>query len=84
LPPEKRGSDAATFIAVIMVLVCIGGFLLLMMSVIPGFIGVLLIPLGVGPLIFLQYLVWGRWLARLQAEDQERERREREQGANER
>lgn len=73
LPPANRGSDAATLVAAMMLLVCIAAFFLLVMFVNPFIIGVLVLPLVFGPLAVFQYLIWGRWLARLQAEDRERE-----------
>lgn len=59
-----------------LVFACAAGFFLLVVIVNPFIIGVLVIPLIIVPLGVVQYLVWGRWLARLQAEDRERESQE--------
>lgn len=77
-PPANRFSDAGTFIAAMMLLACVLGFFVLMLIVMPINIGIVLIlPLVFGPLTFVQYLIWGRWLARLQAEEKAREAAEK-------
>ena len=72
-PPANRASNAGTFIAVVLLLACAFGLFLLVWIVNPFVVGVLLIPAVLVPLGFCQYLIWGPWLARLQAEDRERE-----------
>lgn len=73
-PPPNRLSDAGTFIAAFMVLVCVLGFFVFVLVVMPFNLGVVLvIPLVFGPLTYVQYLIWGRWLNRLHAEERERE-----------
>ncbi len=76
LPPANRGSNAATLIAAMLLLACAMAFFVLVMVVNPFIVGILVLPLVFGPLAVFQYLVWGRWLARLQAEEQEREAQE--------
>ncbi len=73
LPPANRGSNAATLIAAMLLLACALAFFVLVMVVNPFIVGILVLPLVFGPLAVFQYLVWGRWLARLQAEEQARE-----------
>lgn len=74
MPPANRpGSNAGTMIAAMLVLACAAGFFLLVVIVNPFIIGILVIPLIVVPLGVVQYLLWGRWLAKLQAEEKERE-----------
>lgn len=72
-PPVKPASNAGTLIAAMLVLACVMAFFLLVLVVNPFIIGVLVLPLVFGPLAVFQYLIWGRWLARLQAEEQDRE-----------
>ena len=73
LPPANRGSNAGTLIAVMLLLVCSMGLFLLVMMVNPFIMGIILVPTVLGPLAVFQYLIWGRWLDRLRAEDQARE-----------
>ena len=73
LPPANRGSNAGTAIAAMLVLACAGGFFLLVMLVNPFIAGILVIPMVLGPLGVFQYLVWGRWLDRLKAEQEARD-----------
>ena len=46
---------------------------MLVMMVNPFIMGIILIPTFLGPLAVFQYLIWGRWLDRLRAEDEARE-----------
>lgn len=71
--PANRVSNAGTFIAVVLLLTCALGLFLLVMMVNPFVMGVLLIPAVLVPLGVCQYLIWGPWLARLQAAERERE-----------
>ncbi len=73
LPPANRGSNAGTLIAMMMLAVCAMGLFMLVSMVTPFVMGVILVPVVLGPLVVLQYLVWGRWLDRLRAEDEARE-----------
>ena len=73
LPPANRGSNAGTMIAVVLLLVCSLGLFMLVMMVNPFIMGIILIPTFLGPLAGFQYLIWGRWLDRLRAEDEARE-----------
>ena len=73
MPPANRGSNAGTLIAVMMLLVCSLGLFLLVMMVNPFIMGIILVPTVLGPLAVFQYLIWGRWLDRLRAEDEARE-----------
>lgn len=74
LPPVNRGSNAGTFIAVLLLLMCAGGLFLLVMMVNPFIAGLLVIPMVLGPLAVFQYLLWGRWLDRMKAEHEAHER----------
>ena len=56
-----------------LLLVCSMGLFLLVMMVNPFIMGIILVPTVLGPLAVFQYLIWGRWLDRLRAEDQARE-----------
>ena len=73
MPPANRGSNAGTLIAVMLLLVCSLGLFLLVMMVNPFIMGIILVPTVLGPLAVFQYLIWGRWLDRLRAEDEARE-----------
>lgn len=72
LPPASRGSNAGTLIAAMLLLACIAALFLLMLIVLPFIAGIMVVPL-LGLLAIFQYLIWGRWLARLQSEEQARE-----------
>lgn len=73
VPSAPRGSNAGTLIAVMLLLVCSLGLFLLVMMVNPFIMGIILVPTILGPLAVMQYLIWGRWLDRLHAEDEARE-----------
>ena len=63
LPPPKRersGSNAATMMAMAMLLTCAGCLFFLVVIVNPFAIGILVIGLVFVPMSLMHYLVWGR------------------------
>lgn len=64
--PERPSQDqrnAATFAALSMVLTVVAGLVALIAFVLPTVLWFVLVPAGLGGLMVLHYLVWGRWLA---------------------
>lgn len=64
--PERPSQDqrnAATFAALTMVLTVVAGLVALIAFVLPAVLWFVLVPAGLGSLMVLHYVVWGRWLA---------------------
>ena len=58
---EQRNS--ATFAAMTLVLLVAGSLLALIALVIPDVLWILVVMVGMGLIVFLHYVIWGRWLA---------------------
>jgi hypothetical protein len=76
LAPERRGNNAATLTAVILLAGVAGGLFFLSVIVAPFALGMLLIGFLFVPTAIMHYFVWGSWL-------QEKHRHEAEKEANE-
>ena len=64
--PERPSSDQrdnATFAALTLVLLVVCGVVALVAFVIPAVLWCVLVPVGMGLMMVLHYLVWGRWLS---------------------
>ena len=61
--PSNDQRDSATFAALTMVLLVVAGLVALVAFVIPAVLWFVLVPAGMGLLMVLHYLVWGRWLS---------------------
>lgn len=70
---NRAAANMGTLVAAMILLACACAFFVLVLVVNPFIIGILILPLVFGPLAVVQYLVWGRWLARMQAVERERE-----------
>ncbi len=62
--PSSDQRNNATFAALTMVLTVVFGFVALVAFVIPDVLWFVLVPVGLGLMMVLHYLLWGRWLAR--------------------
>ncbi len=72
--PERPSDDqrnAATFAAVTMVLAVSVGLLALVAVVIPAILWFVLVPVGLGGMLVLHYVTWGRWLTETLRDDDE-------------
>ena len=61
--PSNDQRDNATFAALTMVFVVVSGLVALIAFVIPAVLWFVLVPAGLGILMVLHYLLWGRWLS---------------------
>ena len=61
--PSNDQRNTATFAALTMVLLVVIGLVGLVAFVIPDVLLFVLVPVGLGILMVLHYLFWGRWLA---------------------
>jgi len=61
--PSNDQRNTATFAALTMVLLVVFGLVGLVAFVIPDVLLFVLVPVGLGILMVLHYLFWGRWLA---------------------
>jgi hypothetical protein len=66
---SKSNADAATMMALSGLLLAGGGLLGLTAYVVPGLLGIVLVVLLFGIGGYVQYVVWGRWLAQSLAEE---------------
>jgi hypothetical protein len=66
--PSSRAAErnAATYVALLAILLLGFGFLGLVALVLPQVRGILLVVFGGGAFFGMHYLLWGRWLSRLQ------------------
>jgi hypothetical protein len=62
--PSSDQRNNATFAALTMVLTVVLGFIVLVAFVIPDLLWFILVPAGLGLMMVLQYLLWGRWLTK--------------------
>ena len=60
--PSVDQRNSATFAALTMVLAVVCGFVALVAFVIPSVLWFVLVPMGLGLMMVLHYLLWGRWL----------------------
>ena len=63
--PERPSNDQrnqATFAALSLVLLVVFGLVALVAFVIPAVLWFVLVPIGLGLLMVMHYLLWGRWL----------------------
>lgn len=71
--PTRSGSEhnAATFLALLGLLVIAGGLLVLAAMVTPSVLGILVVVGGFFLFGAFHYLVWGHWLSKPQPQDDE-------------
>lgn len=60
--PSTDQRNNATFAALTMVLTVVCGFVVLVAFVIPDVLWFVLVPMGLGLMMVLHYVLWGRWL----------------------
>ncbi len=61
--PSEDERNSATFAALTMVLLVAGSLLALIALVIPAVLWILAVMVGMGLIVVLHYVIWGRWLA---------------------
>ncbi len=61
--PSKDERNSATFAALTMVLLVAGSLLALIALVIPAVLWILAVMVGMGLIVVMHYVIWGRWLA---------------------
>lgn len=79
LPGEARknreqAQDRGTWLALVVVIMCVGGFISLVSLIMPDFARLLSVIAGFFFFVFFHYFTWGRWLtAKVQRMQEEEE-----------
>ena len=79
-PAKSRGSNSATFLALIGLLVVGGGLLALAAVVNIAFFGIVIVVFSFGLIGLLHYLLWGWWLSNLTGEEKDEGGRMKDEG----
>ncbi|MEZ6058531.1 MAG: hypothetical protein R3C01_17660 [Planctomycetaceae bacterium] len=69
-PPTEGERNSATCLALVALLAVSAGLFGILALVLPGAMWILLVALGAGGVLTLQYLLWGRWLTRITRAEQ--------------
>jgi hypothetical protein len=72
-PRREETPNGGTYLGLVFLLGCAGGFIALTSMILPQIRGLILVAAGMCAFIALHYFTWGRWMMRTLEESQELE-----------